>query len=300
VDDYENPRVRKLRGKTMAQVDGPKAVCKCDEIMAKDPTRHFRGCPKREEHPHHAAEFEKQTIQALENMGIDTSCGACMEIAFTSVTTHQHTCERRTENVLLEHTWHGKTDHERVRLLVKSILMRAAAFDGWSVQGLGMFRLYLSKEQRLHVWDPRFAVENVSTIHSHPWHFTSYVVCGRMTDLLYEERRLGFQSATHGKQKIVCGPGGGAVGDTLEPVTLSILQEVTIEEGKSYGLTADALHESIPEPGTVTIITREFREDTEHAFVCFPWGQKWVSAEPRKATMREVEAMAERALARLG
>lgn len=294
MDDYENPRVRKLRKPVPEQ----QTKCKCDEIMAKDPTRHFRGCPKRTEHPTHEVEEnarqkekEEFAYAVLKNMGIDISCGSCMSIAFTGTTIYRHTCAQK---------FIFKSEkHETLKLLVKAILLRAAAFDGWSVQGLGMFRLYLSKEQRLHVWDPNFAVTNVSTIHSHPWHFTSYVVSGRITDRLYEEKRLGFQSATHGKQKIVCGPGGGAIGDTLEPVTLSLLQEVTIEEGNSYGLSADALHESVPEPGVVTIITREFREDTEHAFVCFPWGEKWISAEPRKATMQEVESMASRALARM-
>jgi hypothetical protein len=100
------------------------------------------------------------------------------------------------------------------------------------------------------------------------------------------------------KQKIVCGPGGGAVGEP-EPVFVSKLQEVVFNEGDSYNLTADAFHESKPEPGTVTIIDREFREDTEHAYVCFPHGQTWVSAEPRKAIPKEIEAMAEQALVRM-
>lgn len=35
---------------------------------------------------------EEQTIKALKNSGIDTTCGACMEIAFTGITTNAHTC----------------------------------------------------------------------------------------------------------------------------------------------------------------------------------------------------------------
>jgi hypothetical protein len=38
---------------------------------------------------------EKNTdlaIAALSNSGVDTSCGACMEVAFTGVTTNAHTC----------------------------------------------------------------------------------------------------------------------------------------------------------------------------------------------------------------
>lgn len=31
-------------------------------------------------------------FQVLKNSGIDVTCGACMEVAFTSVTTNPHTC----------------------------------------------------------------------------------------------------------------------------------------------------------------------------------------------------------------
>lgn len=33
-------------------------------------------------------------LAALKNVGCDTSCGACMEVAFTGVTTNTHTCRR--------------------------------------------------------------------------------------------------------------------------------------------------------------------------------------------------------------
>jgi hypothetical protein len=39
---------------------------------------------------------DDDTVQALENVGVDISCGACMEIAFTGVTTNMHTCVSRT------------------------------------------------------------------------------------------------------------------------------------------------------------------------------------------------------------
>ena len=70
------------------------------------------------------------------------------------------------------------TDAEVTRLLlVKTILeaSRHGGISGWSLQGLGMFRLYLSHEKRLHVWDARFRTSDVSVIHTHPWHFTSEV-----------------------------------------------------------------------------------------------------------------------------
>ena len=34
-----------------------------------------------------------ETITALRNSGIDVTCGACMEVAYTGVTTNAHTCK---------------------------------------------------------------------------------------------------------------------------------------------------------------------------------------------------------------
>lgn len=193
---------------------------------------------------------------------------------------------------------------EMLKLFVKQLLTNARGYP-WSVQGLGMFRLYLSREVRLHVWDDRFVFPGASTIHTHPWHFESTVISGSITDRLYEEvpithPLLGVvEKPTHMKQKIVCGPGGCAVGESTS-TALRLLQEVTIKEGHSYGLTADAAHESRPEPGTITLISREFREDTEHAFVYYTYGGKWVSAEPRAATGDEIAMMAKLALSKLG
>ncbi len=69
--------------------------------------------------------------------------------------------------------------------LLETSAVRPEAFE-WSLQGFGMLRLYLSKEVRLHVWDDRYAVKNVTTIHTHPWHFRSTVLFGELTDVLYQ------------------------------------------------------------------------------------------------------------------
>ncbi len=40
----------------------------------------------------HAGKGESDILAALKNRGVDVTCGACMEIAFTGVTTNEHTC----------------------------------------------------------------------------------------------------------------------------------------------------------------------------------------------------------------
>jgi hypothetical protein len=47
------------------------------------------------------------------------------------------------------------------KALVKNILEKATSYK-WSLQGFGMLRLYLSKDVRMHVWHPDFAVKKVS------------------------------------------------------------------------------------------------------------------------------------------
>jgi hypothetical protein len=182
--------------------------------------------------------------------------------------------------------------------LVVQLIARSLITD-WSLQGLGMFRMYLSKKVRLHVWAPsKFAVENVSTIHTHPWDFTSTVIAGAITDVVYSDEPVivggiaQTEHATHHKQQIVCGPGGGVSGDASW-VKLFMRMRCEYKANQSYQRRANEIHESCPKDGTVTIIEREFHEDSEHAYVYYPYKKSWVSAEPRPATSDEVIAMKE-------
>lgn len=69
-------------------------------------------------------------------------------------------------------------DKELNKLLVKNIMDHPVDFD-WSVQGLGMMRMYLSPEVRLHVWDSCLKIPSASPLHTHPWDMESSVVAGR-------------------------------------------------------------------------------------------------------------------------
>ena len=189
--------------------------------------------------------------------------------------------------------WLGPWNH----LLIRKILEAPTAFP-WSLQGFGMFRLYLSRAVRLHVWSPAHARERVHTIHTHPWHFVSHVVAGRITDRVYDR----FVNARGGagddwtEERIVCGQGGGATGER-STCRLGQPVEHTFYAGDTYRRDASDIHESIAVEGTVTIVQRTFLADTEHASVFHPVDTEWVSAEPRDARSEEVRAMAKQALA---
>lgn len=174
---------------------------------------------------------------------------------------------------------------------IRLILAHAEAFD-WSLHGFGMFRLYLRRDLRIHVWDSKFATFAVSTIHNHPWDFTSDVIQGMITNVEYD---TCIGKATHHIQKIKCGEGGGLVGES-NTCCIHKLRSISYTAFNCYSEDSRTLHETKAEDGTVTIIKRFFKADTEHAMVAWPIGQNWVSAEPRPATKSEKLDMRDRAL----
>lgn len=179
------------------------------------------------------------------------------------------------------------------KVWARFILNNALKFQ-WSIQGLGMLRLYLNPDQRLHVWSREAKRTDVSTIHDHPWDFKSQIISGAIDNLIFEQMPQGLP---HFRQRILCGPGGGIDG-APEEVGLICRSRKTYQAGESYAQQAQVIHESDPAEGTVTLITRTFRPDTEHANVFYEAGKTWISAEPRAATMTEIERVVGSALVR--
>lgn len=188
---------------------------------------------------------------------------------------------------------------------VRTILAHPEAYE-WTIQGLGMMRLYLSDEIRLHVWDHSLAVPGVTEIHNHPWDFTSHIIAGQMTNHVYiAGARHGDYSSKPGfepyqKAVLLCGTG------QLDPIR----EEVWLEPWKPDGSGAVYLpgdiyyqnhweiHRSEFVDGTVTLIVRRFTQaDRDHAEVFWPRGDRFGSAEPRIATSEEVTQVSARALA---
>lgn len=177
--------------------------------------------------------------------------------------------------------------------LIHSILTNAKRFE-WSIQGLGMLRLYLDGDCRLHVWSKAHIAEAVTPVHDHPWDFDSTIISGSLTNLIYQPREQGLP---YFKQRILCGPGGGIDGEPT-PIGLICTSRQAYGPGDSYAQKAEVIHESMPEDGCVTLIKRTQRPDTEHANVFYESGKIWVSAEPRDATPSEVAWATRNALAK--
>lgn len=187
----------------------------------------------------------------------------------------------------------------------------------WTLQGFGMLRLHFPQAEvaqwplrgldtsdvRLNLWHTAFTVPNVSTIHTHPWHFTSYILSGDIFNTVYREAKSpGFAlSSPYLRYPIIPGPNGGLSPDT--PPTLIHLytsQQAVLRPGDSYTQTADEIHETDFLTGTVTLNFRTRPPGLpDKALVFVPEGLSWVSAIPRQATPDEIQIICAATLARL-
>lgn len=185
-----------------------------------------------------------------------------------------------------------------VREAVEAILSKAHSYE-WSLQGMGMLRLHLPNNIRLHIWDSRFRVPGVSMIHDHlQWGLESTVIAGRLTNRRYVIAPDDFVGASNAYTFTVLKPGQGCYHKT-EPraVRLAALTPEIYWPGQRYSQRPDEIHETDAADGTVTMM-RKTPTDDESARVFWLQGTTWGSAEPRAATPEEVQQITSNALAK--
>lgn len=186
-----------------------------------------------------------------------------------------------------------QTDLTFLKPLVAKVLTTPFAHGGWSVQGFGFLRTYFGppgepKRFRLNLWDSRFSVPGVSTIHDHPWHFSSVIIAGAFCNQRYDFALDSAEKATHMFTTIRTGEGGGPIKTAPMPACLIPQTPELYTPGDHYQQEASEIHETIFADGTVTLNERVPVKDGEHARVFWPFGTAWVDAEPRPATREEV------------
>jgi hypothetical protein len=183
---------------------------------------------------------------------------------------------------------------EKLRTLAKFVLENASKFE-WSLQGLGMLRLYIGDDTRLHIWDRRFAAPGATPIHDHQqWGLHSTVLSGSMCNYRFVEGGAGdaylYKTIRAG---VGCVDLSGA-----ERINLTRQPAEIYGPGECYSQWPEEIHESVPDNGTVTLMKKTPTTTPEAARVFWPAGELWGSAEPRNATPREVQEMASYALKR--
>lgn len=182
-----------------------------------------------------------------------------------------------------------------LQLAVLAILDNASAFT-WSLQGMGLLRLYVRDIGRIHIWDETLRFPHVSMIHNHSWDLRSTIVGGFLTNRKYIPVDMPFDvpinhnranhCAKYHTKLFITGYEGRPI-EEQKDVWLTPLQPDTYGPGASYHQIAHEIHETDAVDGTVTILER--RDDAEgHANIYWPAGTEWGSAVPRPATNEEV------------
>ncbi len=195
-----------------------------------------------------------------------------------------------------EMEWKAHTRHAAESAALRSaikLLLMGPSITSWTVQGFGMMRTYLPfgpnpKRFRLNIWNADLAVLGVSTIHDHPWDFTSWIINGGFSNVRFVEDH--FSGEEYEYMTIMCGIAGdnsdAAKGHGRSRMRLRELPVEFYNTGDIYNQAADEIHLSGYDPGTVTLNDRV--GDTERARVFWPAGSAWVDAKPREATGLEI------------
>lgn len=182
-----------------------------------------------------------------------------------------------------------KTKHLIYLELIRKILIDPRLYD-WSYQGLGMLRLYLGDVARIHIWDQRLAIPDVSTIHTHSWSLKSIIISGEITNQRFNAVQYKDDlpdAHQYYRQRLVCGFNSEKLGDPVPVKLISRALEV-YWPGQTYSQDADEIHNTFATPGTITIMERKFDGPNEEADVFFREDKSFVSAKPRPATRDEV------------
>jgi hypothetical protein len=184
---------------------------------------------------------------------------------------------------------------------VIAILDRAPAYE-WSVQGLGMLRLYIRDIGRIHIWDARLRYPGVTLCHTHSWDLESTIVFGRIINERYKEVVEGLGTCVpepFWRKRIQC----GYTFVETEPDQKVMLGMASYENyyrpGDTYTQTANEIHRNLPDDGTVTLIQHQHDGENGEAFVYWPVGAQYGNAKPRPATPAEVKQTMDLVLSRL-
>jgi hypothetical protein len=165
---------------------------------------------------------------------------------------------------------------EYTKNLVKDILKNPHNRE-WTLQGFGMLRTYIhDKNYRLHIWNKKFAKENVTLLHNHPWDFDSLVISGRLYNYKYVNDPRGNEFYC---SEVFCGAGGGLTGE-IKTVKLLPLSPEQYLPKDTYYMKAEELHISGYDDHTISIIKRVQRPNPDCAMVFWPKGTTWQTAEP--------------------
>lgn len=156
-----------------------------------------------------------------------------------------------------------------------------AGYRQWSMHGIGMLRTYLDPDRRLrlNLWHRELLNPGISTMHDHPWPFTSRIIAGRLTNQRFArctKNSVGAILTMEGK--ITCGAGYNGMKPDPQIVTLHPCEPEVYTAGMEYLQRPEEIHDTRAEDGTITVIERGAERPDCEASVFWPVGQPWGDA----------------------
>ena len=126
-------------------------------------------------------------------------------------------------------------------------------FMKWYAVGLGLLNADIDDRGkiRVHIWDSSLKVPNVSTAHTHPWNFTSYIVDGTLTNYLYAESLSG-NNRQRRREQVFTRNGIRTISEEL--VYLEPYGFTSYPAGSCYSQNHADIHSTGYTDGTVTIV----------------------------------------------
>lgn len=158
----------------------------------------------------------------------------------------------------------------------------------WTVQGFGFIRCYFADDKRfrLNVWDSELRT-NASMIHDHPWHFSSRVIAGELTNYRYHADE--FEGDWYEWALLVPGIDGGLKRSAGGATALKRQEAEVYKPFEQYHQDRREIHETAYRDGTVTVNDRTRPHNSQDlARIYWPAGEEWKDAMPRQATPEEV------------
>lgn len=172
----------------------------------------------------------------------------------------------------------------------------------WRAHGIGFMKAYIdspANEWRINVYNSLLRVPGITVMHDHPWHLTSYVRCGRLTNTrIARSHRKSAGAFLMNEGTINCENFRGIEGKP-DPVVLVRRPSEIVERDQWYMQTAHEIHDTEAADGTVTILHRQAAHGKHgRASLFWPLGDEYVDAS-RSITETEILKVAETAAIQL-
>lgn len=184
----------------------------------------------------------------------------------------------------------------------------------WRSHGIGMLRTYLDSEKhwRLNLWHSRLLNPGISTMHTHPWSFESFVIAGELKNTRFSRRLSGRDRAMFGLYPtefwegiIPCGDhapkqhdDGPLIEGDPQRVWLAEQRTERYFHASQYQQAPEEIHDTGALNGTITVMHRTGYTEEGRASVFWPVGEPWGDAS-RATTEEDILVTCAAALAEL-